>query len=229
MNQHGLPFPRVLQIGKRTDRGRNKGAALKNDKRPVNIKGPFNVLWVAVIGFQSPSHTGKRQGLLITQGFFTAIIARQSEELSRLLKIPLTQDGFFLEAHVKLRPVDFAVDGIFLCGLAHYPKPVDESIAQAAAAAARAAIPLAKGKVEVEPIVSSVNADACFGCGICEYLCPYNAIRVSQTPEGKKAETIAASCKGCGLCASHCPKKAIIMGRFTNEQIEAQIHAMVGG
>ena len=159
----------------------------------------------------------------------SAIVAQQSDDLSRLLKIPLTQDGFFLEAHVKLRPVDFAVDGIFLCGLAHFPKPVDESIAQAAAAAARAAIPLAKGKVEVEPIVSSVDEDACFGCGICEYLCPYNAIRVTQTATGKKAETIAASCKGCGVCASHCPKTAIIMGRFTNEQIEAQIHAMVGG
>ena len=167
-----------------------------------------------------------KTGLLVLS---SAIIAQQSEELSRLLKIPLTQDGFFLEAHVKLRPVDFAVDGIFLCGLAHFPKPVDESIAQAAAAAARAAIPLAKGKVEVEPIVSSVDEDLCFGCGICEYLCPYNAIRVSKTTKGKKAETISASCKGCGVCASHCPKEAIIMGRFTNEQIEAQIHAMVGG
>jgi len=157
-----------------------------------------------------------------------AIISRGSEELSRLLKLPLTQDGFFLEAHVKLRPVDFAVDGIFLCGLAHFPKPVDESIAQAAAAAARAAIPLSKGKVEVEPIVSSVDETMCFGCGICEYLCPYNAIRVTQTAEGKRAETISASCKGCGVCASHCPKRAITMGRFTNEQIEAQINAMVG-
>ncbi len=158
-----------------------------------------------------------------------AVISQQSEELSRLLKLPLTQDGFFLEAHVKLRPVDFAVDGIFLCGLAHFPKPVDESIAQAAAAAARAAIPLAKGKVEVEPIVSSVDEDECFGCGICEYLCPYNAIRVAQTAKGKKAETISASCKGCGVCATHCPRKAITMGRFTSEQIEAQIHAMMGG
>jgi heterodisulfide reductase subunit A len=156
-----------------------------------------------------------------------AIVSRENEELSRLLKLPLTQDGFFLEAHAKLRPVDFAVDGVFLCGLAHFPKPVDESIAQAAAAAARAAIPLAKGKVDVEPIVSSVVQADCFGCGICEYLCPYNAIRVVETPEGRKAETISASCKGCGLCASHCPKRTITMGRFTSEQIEAQIHAML--
>ena len=158
-----------------------------------------------------------------------AIVAGENQMLSQLLKLPLTQDGFFLEAHVKLRPVDFAVDGVFLCGLAHFPKPVDESIAQAAAAAARAAIPLAKGKVEVEPIVSSVDQTACFGCGICEYLCPYNAIRVVETDKGKKAETIAASCKGCGLCASHCPRRTINMGRFTSEQIEAQIHAMLAG
>ena len=166
-----------------------------------------------------------KPGLVILS---SATIAKESEELSRLLKIPLTQDGFFLEAHVKLRPVDFAVDGVFLCGLAHFPKPVDESIAQAAAAAARAAIPLSRGKVEVEPIVSSVDEKLCFGCAICEYLCPYNAIRVAQTEKGKKAETISASCKGCGLCASHCPRRAITMGRFTNEQIEAQIHAMMG-
>jgi heterodisulfide reductase subunit A len=156
-----------------------------------------------------------------------AIVSRENEEISRLLKIPLTQDGFFLEAHVKLRPVDFAVDGIFLCGLAHFPKPVDESIAQAAAAAARAAIPLAKGKVDVEPIVSSVDQADCFGCGICEYLCPYNAIRLVETEKGKKAETVSASCKGCGLCAAHCPKRTITMGRFTSQQIEAQIHAML--
>ena len=136
-----------------------------------------------------------------------AIVSRENEELSRLLKIPLTQDGFFLEAHAKLRPVDFAVDGIFLCGLAHFPKPVDESIAQAAAAAARAAIPLAKGKVDVEPIVSSVEQADCFGCGICEYLCPYNAIRVVETARGKKAETISASCKGCGSVCLPLPKE----------------------
>ncbi len=159
----------------------------------------------------------------------TAVVAGENQKLSQLLKLPLTQDGFFLEAHVKLRPVDFAVDGVFLCGLAHFPKPVDESIAQASAAAARAAIPLAKGRVEVEPIVSWVDQTACFGCGICEYLCPFNAIRVAETDRGRKAETIAASCKGCGLCASHCPRRTISMGRFTSEQIEAQIHALLAG
>ena len=78
-----------------------------------------------------------------------------------------------------------------------------------------------------EDEVPLVDLDRCFGCGICEYLCPYNAIRLVETPEGNKAETISASCKGCGLCASHCPKRTITMGRFTSEQIEAQIHAML--
>jgi len=153
------------------------------------------------------------------------IIPEDNGKISKLLKVPLNSEGFFLEAHVKLRPVDFATDGIFVAGLAHSPKPIDEAISQAQAAAARAAIPLAKGYVMVEPVVSSVDPEKCFGCGICEYLCPYGSIRVA-TAEGKdKAQTISASCKGCGICASKCPRQAITMGRFTREQITAQIDA----
>ena len=149
----------------------------------------------------------------------------ENEEISKLLKAPLTSEGFFLEAHAKLRPVELAVDGVFLCGLAHGPKSLEESVAQAKAAAAKAAIPLAKGRVAVAPIVSRVNKDACIGCGICESLCPFNAIRLVKEGKRKKAETITASCKGCGICASHCPTLAISMGGFTDEAIMAQIHA----
>jgi heterodisulfide reductase subunit A len=159
----------------------------------------------------------------------SAIVPNENEDLPRLLKLPVGQDGFFMEAHAKLRPVDFSVDGVFLCGLAHYPKPIDESIAQASAAAGRAAIPLARGYVDVEPIVSSVDDEKCFGCGICEYLCPFKAIRVGSTEGGDRAETISALCKGCGVCASHCPRSAISMGRFTTEQILSQIVAFGGG
>jgi len=155
-----------------------------------------------------------------------AVIPGNNEEISRLLKVPMNSEGFFQEAHAKLRPVDFATDGIFVCGLAHSPKPIDESISQAQAAAARAAIPLARGFVVVEPIVSSVDPDKCFGCGICEYLCPYGSIKVEKTDSGKKARTISASCKGCGICASKCPRLAITMGRFTGEQILSQINAL---
>jgi len=161
-----------------------------------------------------------------TLALSAAVIPGNNEEISRLLKVPLNSDGFFQEAHVKLRPVDFATDGIFICGLAHSPKPIDESISQAQAAAARAAIPLARGYVLVEPIVSSVDPEKCFGCGICEYLCPYGSIKLEATPSGDKARTISASCKGCGICASKCPRQAISMGRFTGEQIISQIDAM---
>ena len=155
-----------------------------------------------------------------------AIIPAENKEISRLLKVPLNTDGFFQEAHVKLRPVDFSTDGVFVCGLAHSPKSIDESISQAQAAAARAAIPLARGYVITEPIASSVDPEKCFGCGICEYLCPYSSIKVVATEAGDKAQTISASCKGCGICASKCPRLAITMGRFTEEQVISQIDAL---
>ncbi len=153
------------------------------------------------------------------------LVPESTEELSKMLKIPVTADKFFLEAHVKLRPVELPVAGIFLAGLAHAPKPLDEIIVQAQAAAAKAAIPLVRGKVEVEPIVSHVDQDTCIGCGICVSLCPFQAIQMHKIDNKRKAETIAASCKACGICAAHCPTFAISMGGFTNEQINAQIHA----
>ncbi len=149
----------------------------------------------------------------------------ENEELSKLIKAPLTGDGFFLEAHVKLMPVELPVEGVYVCGLAHAPKPLDETLAQARAAAAKAVIPMAKGFVEVPPIVSRVDQAKCIGCGICADLCPYGAIRLVKVGKRKKAETITASCKGCGICASHCPVLAISMGGFTDEAILAQIEA----
>jgi heterodisulfide reductase subunit A-like polyferredoxin len=155
-----------------------------------------------------------------------AIIPTKNDELARMLKVPLNEDGFFLEAHVKLRPVDFATDGIFVCGLAHSPKPIDESISQAIAAVGRAAIPLSKGYVSVEPIVSRVDEEKCIGCGLCESLCAFNAIRLKSTPSGNKAENIPASCKGCGLCAASCPQQAITMHHFTDDEMMAEINAL---
>ena len=153
------------------------------------------------------------------------IVPDGTEALSKLLKAPLTEDKFFLEAHVKLRPIELPVDGVYVCGLAHGPKPLDETIAQAQAAAAKAAIPLVKGHVNVDPIVSKVNEDQCIGCGLCASLCPFNAIQMKKVEKKRKAETLSASCKACGICASHCPTFAISMGGFTNEQITSQITA----
>ena len=156
----------------------------------------------------------------------TAIVPGGQEKLSKMLKVPLTDDGFFLEAHVKLRPVDFATDGVFVCGLAHYPKPIEESIAQAQAAAARAANLLVKDYVEVEPIVSVIDQDLCIGCGLCEASCPFGAIRLDWVEgKGYRAENISAMCKGCGVCAAACPQKAIDMKHFRDHQILAAIQA----
>jgi len=106
------------------------------------------------------------------------MVPEETDTLSKLLKVPVTADSFFLEAHVKLRPVELPVDGVYVCGLAHSPKPVNEIIAQAQAASAKAAMPLVKGYVTVDPIVSNVDKGICIGCKLCTSLCPYQAIRM---------------------------------------------------
>ncbi|MGQ9539378.1 MAG: FAD-dependent oxidoreductase, partial [Candidatus Bathycorpusculaceae bacterium] len=144
-----------------------------------------------------------------------------NKRIAEMLKVPLTKDGFFLEAHMKLRPVDFQTDGVFLCGMAHLPKYIDESIAQACAAAARAATILSKKTLETEGIIANVDEDLCSGCRICEYLCPYGAIEMKEKDGKTVAHVIEALCKGCGVCGTACPTKAIILGHFTTEEILA--------
>ncbi len=157
----------------------------------------------------------------------TPLIQREeAKELSKLLKVPLGADGFFFEAHVKLRPVDFATDGIFLCGTAHSPKTIAESIAQAYAAASRAGIPMALKRVRTEAITAFVNEELCTGCGTCVKLCPYNAI---QKDEHGIARVNDVLCKGCGVCAASCPEKAINMRHFSDKQVLAEATAALGG
>jgi heterodisulfide reductase subunit A len=148
-----------------------------------------------------------------------------NKHVAEMLKVPLTKDGFFLEAHMKLRPVDFATDGVFLCGMAHSPKYIDESIAQACAAAARATTILSKDKLEMEGIVANVSEDLCSGCRVCEYLCPYGAVEVREKEGKPVAHVIEALCKGCGACGTACPTQAIAMGHFTTEEMLAQVKA----
>lgn len=154
----------------------------------------------------------------------TAIEPCPNEDIAAFYKVPINAEKFFMEAHAKLRPVDFASDGLFVCGLAHYPKSTEESIAQAMAAAGRAVTVLAKNSIQISPLVSEVNRDLCIGCGLCTEVCPFGAI-ILEDVEGKgfKAKNISASCKGCGLCASSCPKKAIDMLHFKDDQILAAV------
>jgi heterodisulfide reductase subunit A len=126
--------------------------------------------------------------------------------LAQLLKVPLDRDGFFLEAHVKLRPVDFAAEGIFLAGLAHSPRSIDETLSQARAAAVRAVALLARPQLAATPIVASVNPKLCAACGICVEVCPYGARRLE--PGMRHAEVIEVLCQGCGACVAACPNKA---------------------
>jgi heterodisulfide reductase subunit A len=148
-----------------------------------------------------------------------------NSRIAEILKVPMTRDGFFLEAHMKLRPVDFQTDGVFLCGMAHSPKYIDESIAQACAAASRAATILSQKTLEMEGIVANVDEDLCSGCRICEHMCPYGAIEMSEKHGKTIAHVIEALCKGCGACGTACPTKAIILGHFTTEEIMAQVRA----
>jgi len=150
----------------------------------------------------------------------------EAKELSKILKVPLGADGFFLEAHVKLRPVDFATDGIFVCGTAHSPKTIAESIAQAYAAASRAGIPMALGRVRTEAITAFVDEDLCTGCGTCVKLCPYSAIRKDEHGIARANDVL---CKGCGVCAASCPERAINMRHFSDAQVLAEATAALGG
>jgi heterodisulfide reductase subunit A len=157
----------------------------------------------------------------------TAIKPVGHETLAHCFKLPLDDDKFFIEAHAKLRPVDFANDGLFVCGMAHYPKPIDESVAQAMAAASKAAIVLSRPFITVSPLVSQVDSERCIGCGLCAEVCKFGAIAMEEI-EGKgfRAKNIAASCKGCGLCAASCPQGAIDMLHFRDRQILAAVSAM---
>ncbi|GAB4477567.1 MAG: FAD-dependent oxidoreductase [Anaerolineales bacterium] len=146
-----------------------------------------------------------------------------NEALSRLLKLPLTAEGFFLEAHVKLRPVDFAADGIYLAGLAHSPRSIDETIAQAQAAAVRAVSLLAKKQLTATPIIASVNPRLCSACGLCVEVCPYGARRLE--PGAAYAEVVAVLCQGCGACVAACPNKASQQLGFEFLQVAEMIDA----
>ncbi len=152
-----------------------------------------------------------------------AIVPRDNNALAQMYKVPLSKEQWFQEAHAKLRPVDFVNDGVFMAGLAHYPKPVEESIAQSQAAVARAITVLSREEMYLSGLVASIDKTRCVGCGVCGTVCPYSAI---SPDENKLAEVNPALCKGCGLCMASCRSSAANLGGFTQEAIMAQLAAL---
>jgi len=153
-----------------------------------------------------------------------------SQRIGKVLGLTTTPDGFFAEAHPKLRPVDTALDGVYVAGCAQAPKDIPDSVAQAKAAASSAAAPMFAKKVTIEPLTASVDEELCVGCGLCVEQCPYGAPElVTGEKDGTKARIIEALCHGCGTCAASCPQKAITCKQFTDEQIYSEILAALGG
>ncbi|MCA1961157.1 MAG: FAD-dependent oxidoreductase [Desulfomonile sp.] len=149
---------------------------------------------------------------------------QSNRELGQLFKVTINSYGYFVEAHMKLRPVDFTTEGVFLAGMAHYPKPIDESIAQATAAAQRASILLSQEHMTFPGVVSKVDPDKCAVCLTCVRLCPYGAPFIN---EKHKAEIVPALCQGCGICSSVCPGKAIELQHFKDDQVFQEIDALL--
>jgi heterodisulfide reductase subunit A len=141
--------------------------------------------------------------------------------------VPLSADGFFVERHAKLGPSEFATDGVFLCGLAHYPKPIDESIAQGQAAASRAITLLARETIFTSGTIAETDPAACSQCGVCVSVCPYSAPSFTEEgPWAGRAQINAVLCKGCGLCVASCRSGAIHLKGFDNDQIFSQLFSL---
>ncbi len=153
--------------------------------------------------------------------------------IAQMLKVPLNQEGFFLEAHAKLRPVDFATEGVYLCGLAHAPKNLRESMTQGKAAAARAATVISKDMLETEGTIAQVNEGLCAGCGACEKVCAYKAVSVQEIKKRdavvKKAVINAVLCKGCGTCSATCRCGAVDVNGFADRQVVSELEYLLRG
>ncbi len=157
----------------------------------------------------------------------TAILPNKVNDLATFFKVPLNEDGFFVERHAKLGPVEFATDGVFLCGMAHYPKPIDESIAQGQAAASRAVALLARESIFTSGTIAESDPTLCSECGVCVSVCPYSAPSFTEDgPFAGRAQINPVLCKGCGLCVASCRSGAIHLKGFDNDQIFAQIFAL---
>jgi len=154
------------------------------------------------------------------------MVAEDTEELSSIVKLARTPEGYFMEAHVKLRPVDMATDGIFVCGTAHSPKLLSESISQAFASASRATTFLSRSHLTLSAVTAKVEEDLCASCLICVRSCPYSVPRIN---EDGVSEIDVALCHGCGVCAAECPAKAIELNWYEDDQILSKVEALLEG
>ena len=202
-----------------------------DDIKIIDKNGAFHVLYKN-IGAQTNIEYNTDLLILATP----KVPADDTEKLAKMLKVTTNEDGFFLEADAKLRPIDFATEGIFLCGGAHWPKWIGESIIQAYGAAGRAALIMVKGEIETECITSYINEGKCIGCGKCIEICPYNGIEMIEVSKKmglyktsvKKARIISAICKGCGACVAECSVGAIDQNHFSKFQISKMIDLLLG-
>ncbi|HXZ28794.1 MAG TPA: FAD-dependent oxidoreductase [Terriglobales bacterium] len=208
---------------------RQKGVvfARYDEERKPEVSGNGEGLQISVYDQVLGMTIGLHADLVVLSA--ATVANPDNPKLAQLLKVPLTEDGFFLEAHRKLRPVDFATDGIFLCGAAHSPMAVREAVAQAAGAAARAGTILSRPVIDLEATVSHVVEEACDGCAYCVDPCPFHAITlIEYQADGetkKRVKVDEAVCKGCGTCMATCPKNAIFVWNFRPEQLLAEVHA----
>jgi len=194
-------------------------------EKPPEIQGIKKITGVKVYN----EFTGKEITLPADWVILTTplIPGEDNKDLSQKLKVPLMSDGFFLEAHQKLRPVEFANDGIYLCGTARYPANITDSVTQAYAAASKASIPIERGFVEVPAFTAICNEILCSGCGNCIAVCPFEAIDFEETQNGRqKTKIIEIKCRSCGLCVSVCPNGALQQNGFSDKQLLSMIEIM---
>ncbi|MHA1291340.1 MAG: FAD-dependent oxidoreductase [Promethearchaeota archaeon] len=193
-----------------------------DEKNPPEIVPEDSILKIIVKTPRLGEITINSDLLVLSAGIIS--VREENEELAKQLKVPLNDDGFFLEAHVKLRPVDFATEGVFVAGIAHCPKTIEDSISQANAAVSRACTILSKDEIEAEGKTAHINITRCVGCGMCVEICAYNAIELIEDRRfGIVASINQALCKGCGACSGNCRCAAIDVLGFTGEQIFAMI------
>ncbi len=189
-----------------------------DDRKELNVTRDQKDLQVLFTGYVLNREMEIRPDLLVLA---TAIVTPKENPVAKLFKVPVNNDGFFVEAHVKLRPIDFATDGVFVCGLAHSPKPIDESIAHGLGASARSVTLLSQKTMFGNAITAWIDSETCVGCQGCLKVCPYEAIQYLE--DRKICEINEVICKGCGACAATCPSASAQLKRFTSRQIYVQI------